>query len=67
MSQVLEQESIKSDKFYKQEIRNLLSKIRLNNEKMERDQEEIERLEAESKSNLHRIEMKLQRIESILN
>lgn len=67
MNQVLEQESVQSDEFYRQEINNLLSKIRLNNEKMERDQEEIERLEAESKSNLQRIGIKLQRITSILN
>ncbi len=66
MNQVLEQESIQSDEFYRQEINNLLSKIRLNNEKMERDQEEIDWLKKQSRETLNRIDENLFRIERML-
>jgi hypothetical protein len=67
MSQVLNQETPQTDEFYKQEIHKMLAEMSRHNDKMNRDQEEISRLEMKSKNNLQRIEIKLQEIERILN
>jgi hypothetical protein len=66
MSQILEQEVTKSDEYYKKEVRRMLEKIRLNNEKMDRDQVEIDRLKEQSREILDRIEVKIRNIEKLL-
>ncbi|CAN5459397.1 hypothetical protein BH18ACI1_BH18ACI1_03270 [soil metagenome] len=66
MSQVLEQDIIQSDEFYKQEVHRMLAEMQRKNEKMERDQEEIDWLKKQSLESLRRIDHNLQRIEGFL-
>ncbi len=66
MSQVLNTEVTQTDKFYEQEVYRMLGEIRRNNEKMERDQEEIDRLKKQSAKNLQRIEIKIQKLENLV-
>lgn len=66
MSQVLGQDVEQSDEFYKAEFYRILEKIRLNNEKMDRDQEKIDRLALKSKKTLKRIDEKIIEIEKTL-
>ena len=67
MSQVLEQEVTQSDEVYKEEFRQLIEKIKLNNEIIERDQEEIDWLKQKSRETLKRIDINLAKIEATLN
>ena len=67
MSQVLEQEVTQSDEVYKEEFRQLIEKIKLNNEIIERDQEEIDWLKQKSREILKRIDINLAKIEATLN
>lgn len=67
MSQILEQDAIQSDEFYKEEFRQLIEKIRLNNEIMERDQEEINYLKLKSRETLKRIDANLAKIAATLS
>ncbi len=66
MSQVLEQDTVKSDEFYRQEVHRLLEEMQRKNEKMEYDQEEIDWLKEQSLKSLKRIDQNLQRIEGFL-
>ncbi len=66
MSQVLEQDVTQSDGFYKAEFYKILEKIKLNNEIMERDQEEIDFLKQNSRETLKRIDKNLEKIEATL-
>jgi hypothetical protein len=66
MSQVLEQDTIQSDEFYKQEVHRMLAEMQRKNEKMERDQEEIDWLKKQSLESLRRIDHNIQRIEGFL-
>lgn len=66
MSQVLEQDVTQTDEFYKAEFYRILEKIKLNNEIMERDQEEIDFLKQNSRETLKRIDKNLEKIEATL-
>ncbi len=66
MSQVLEQDVEQSEEYYKAEFDRIMEKIRLNNEKMDKDQEEIDRLSKKSKKTLERIDQKILEIEKTL-
>lgn len=66
MSQVLEQDVTQTDEFYKAEFDRILEKIKLNNEIMERDQEEIDFLKQNSRETLKRIDKNLEKIEATL-
>ncbi len=66
MSQVLEQDVEQSEEFYKAEFYKILGKIRLNNQKMDKDQEEIDRLKLKSNETLKRIDQKILEIEKTL-
>ncbi|MGI8670620.1 MAG: hypothetical protein ACR2J3_12375 [Aridibacter sp.] len=66
MSQVLEQDVTQSDEFYKAEFYRILEKIKLNNEIMERDQEEIDFLKQNSRETLKQIDKNLEKIEATL-
>lgn len=66
MSQVLEQDVEQSEEYYKAEFDRIMGKIRLNNEKMDKDQEEIDRLSKKSKKTLERIDQKILEIEKTL-
>ncbi len=67
MSQLLEQDITESDEYYKEEIRRIIEKMRMNNEIMERDQEEIDWLKQNSRETLKRIDENLAKIEAILS
>lgn len=66
MSQVLEQEALHSDEFYKQEVRRMLEELHKRNKKMERDQKEINNLRKRSAKTLKQIDAKLVEIERLL-
>ncbi len=66
MSQVLEQDVEQSDESYRAEFYKILDKIKLNNQKMESDQKEIDRLEIKSQKTLERIDQKIADIEKTL-
>ncbi|MGI8670622.1 MAG: hypothetical protein ACR2J3_12385 [Aridibacter sp.] len=66
MSQVLEQDIEQSEEFYKAEFYKILEKIKLNNQKMKRDEEEFDRLELKSQKTLERIDQKILEIEKTL-
>jgi len=66
MSQVLDQDTIQSDEFYKQEIHQMLDEMQKKNKKMERDQKEIDELKARSAKTLKQIDIKLLEIERLL-
>lgn len=66
MNQVLEQDVTESDEFYKNEIRRMVEQMRINNEIMERDQQEIEWLKQKSRETLKRIDENLATIERSL-
>ena len=66
MNQVLEQDVMQPNEFYKKEISRLLKEIRLKNEQMDNSQLEIEELEEKSAETLKRIDIKIQEIENIL-
>lgn len=66
MNQVLNEEATLSDEYYQQEVRKMLAEINVNNEKMRRDQEEINWLKQQSAATRQRIRENLERIEKIL-
>ncbi|MBA2493089.1 MAG: hypothetical protein H0V31_00165 [Acidobacteria bacterium] len=66
MSQVLEQDTIQSDEFYKQEVHRMLDEMERKNEKIKHDQEEIDWLKKQSLESLKRIDQNLKRIEGFL-
>lgn len=66
MNQIIEQDTTKSDEYYKNEVGQLLEKIKLKNERMDKTQVEIEKLQKKSTENLKRIDAKIQEIENIL-
>ncbi|MGI9056003.1 MAG: hypothetical protein ACR2F2_09405 [Pyrinomonadaceae bacterium] len=66
MNQIIEQDAIHSDEYYKKEIGYLLKEIKLKNEQMDETQTEIEELQIKSTENLKRIDLKIQEIENIL-
>ena len=67
MSQVLEQDATQSDEFYREEFNRLMEKIKLNNQIIERDQEEIDFLKNQSRETLKRIDINLAKIEATLS
>ncbi len=67
MNQVLEQDATKSDEFYKEEFNRLIEKIKVNNQIIERDQEEIDFLKQQSRETLKRIDINLAKIEATLS
>ena len=66
MSQVLNQETLPSDEYYKQEVYRMLDEMQKKNKKMERDQKEIDELKARSAKTLKQIDIKLLEIERLL-
>jgi len=66
MNQVLEQDTVQSDEYYKQEVRRMLDEMRKSNEIMNRDQEEIDWLKKQSAEAMRRIQDNLDRIEKVL-
>ncbi|MGI8639595.1 MAG: hypothetical protein ACR2MG_06535 [Pyrinomonadaceae bacterium] len=66
MSRVLEQDTIQSDDFYKQEVHRMLAEMQRKNEKIKHDQEEIDWLKKQSLESLRRIDQNLQRIKGFL-
>ena len=65
MSQIIEQDAIQSDEYYRREIGRLLEEITLKNKQMDETQTEIEELQKKSTENLKRIDIKIQEIENI--
>lgn len=66
MSQVTNQEVEQTEEFYKLEVQKMLAEMQIGNEKMRRDQEEIDWLKQQSVVTRHRIQENLERIEKIL-
>ena len=66
MSQIIDQDAIRSDEFYKQEVHRMLNEMKHQNEKMSRDQEEINWLKKQSAETMLRIQENLERIEKVL-
>ncbi len=66
MSQVLEQETLQSDEYYKQEVRRMLAEMQQKNEIMKRDQEEIDWLKEQSAKTMRQIQENLDKIEKAL-
>ncbi len=66
MSQVLNQETLPSDEYYKQEVYRMLDEMQKKNKKMERDQKEIDELKARSAKTLKQIDIKLLEIDRLL-
>ena len=66
MSQIIDQDAIRSDEFYKQEVHRMLNEMKHQNEKMARDQEEIDWLKKQSAETMIRIQENLERIEKVL-
>lgn len=67
MSQVLNQETMQTDEYYKQEVRRMLEEMRISNEIMKRDQEEIDWLKKQSAKTMRQIQENLAKIEKTLS
>ena len=66
MSQILDQEILQSDDYYKQEIHRIIDEFQKKNKKMERNQKEIDNLKKRSAETLKQIDIKLLEIERLL-
>lgn len=66
MSQILNQETLQSDEFYKKEVHRMIDELQRKSEKMEHDQKEIDWLKEQSFNSLKRIDQNLTRIEGFL-
>ena len=66
MNQILSQETLQSDEYYKQEVRRMLAEMQQKNEVMKRDQEEIDWLRGQSAQTMRQIQENLDRIEKVL-